>query len=213
MASSAVKPEMRSSTSIWALLTVAMDSRSSSRAVSLFWMVSSFFSMFSVFLSMFSSFCWSLRSCFWSSMRCSLESRSKSLRAFRISSLASTSASRFLLSALLMASLMMRLASSSALAISFSAVRLRIWTPMGTPMTITPTKSATAPTNTVIQIGNMGIRYTSLSSIFIIFHKTACAKGPGLSIPHKNWKSKKPLSKMLYLIYFSAGMPLCQGNS
>ena len=50
----------------------------------------------------------------WISLRRSLTSLSNSLRAFRISSLASTVASRFLFSADLMASLITRRASSSA---------------------------------------------------------------------------------------------------
>ena len=143
MASSAVKPEMRSSTSIWVFLTVATSSRASSSSVSLRCRVSSFFSMFSVLRSRFSSFCWRRRSCFWRSARRSLTSRSYSLRAWRISSLASTSASRFLLSALLMDSLMIRLASSSALLISFSAVRLRSWMPIKMPMTSATTAAIT----------------------------------------------------------------------
>lgn len=57
--------------------------------------------------------------------RRSFTSFSYSLRDFKISSLASRSASLFLFSELLMASLMMRVASSSALEISFSATRLR----------------------------------------------------------------------------------------
>ena len=149
MASSAVKPEMRSSTSISDFLRVFTSSRASSSSASLRERVSSFFSMLSVLRSRVSSFCWRRRSCFWRSERRSLTSFSYSLRAFRISSLASTSASRFLLSALLMDSLMMRFASSSALPISFSATFFRYWLPR-TKNTTAATAKQTMPTMTVV---------------------------------------------------------------
>ena len=72
--------------------------------------------------------------------------------------MASTSASRFLLSALLMDSLMMRLASSSALEISFSATFRRHWMPTGKPMA-----SATTAVITQAMIVCIKVKCTSLS--------------------------------------------------
>ena len=96
---------------------IVISSFSLSRAACFWARASSFFSIASVLRSMFSSFCCKRRSCFCRSARRSFSSFSYSLRERRISSFASSVASRFLLSALLMASLMMRSASSSALAI------------------------------------------------------------------------------------------------
>lgn len=78
--------------------------------------------------------------------------------------MASTRASRFLLSALLMASLRMRLASSSALMISFSATFLRYRMPAGIPIT-----SATTNAITPVKImGSIGSGHTSVSIKFRI---------------------------------------------
>ncbi len=82
---------------------------------------SSFFSILSAFLSRLSSFCCVRRSMRWISLRRSFSSRSESVLILWISSLASTRASFFLLSAFLMASLTIRLASSSAEPSSASA--------------------------------------------------------------------------------------------
>ena len=105
-APSAVKPEIRSSISVWLRLMTLISSFSLSMAACFWARDSSLFSRASVLRSRFSSF-------------------SYSLRFFKISSLASSSASFFLVSALLMASLMMRFPSSSALEISFSETVFR----------------------------------------------------------------------------------------
>ena len=123
---------------VWLCLMVRISSCSFSMAACFCARESSFFSMASSLRSMFSSFCCRRRSCFCCSARRSLTSFSYSLRFFKISSFASRSASLFLFSELLMASLTIRRASCSASSIlrwSFFSLRRRISVQAAKPRT------------------------------------------------------------------------------
>ena len=125
-ASSAVRPEMRSSSAFCCSCISLTAAWLLSRRVSLRDKDSSRFSMESSLRSRFSSFWTTRRSWRWSSERRSFVSRSSSWRRRWMSSFASSRASFFFVSPRWAASSTIRFASASAEPICDSAVRLRM---------------------------------------------------------------------------------------
>ena len=137
-ASSAVKPDILSSSSFclsWIAVSLACFN---SKSLSFFCKLSSFFSIFKLFASRVSSFLNNLFSVFWSSALLSLVSLSSSFLSLCDSSFASSKISFFLVSASFTDSSIILLASISALPIFFSDIFLRASIPATVPTPIPP---------------------------------------------------------------------------
>ena len=143
LASSAVYPEIFSSSSFCLFICVSSSFCLLIIFCSLLVMLSSFLSMFSSFLSIVSSFCMSLFSDLEISFLLSFISLSTSLRSLCASSFASRAISFFMVSDLFSASRIRFLAFCSALPMAFSPKVFRMMYPAKMPIT-----NATSPTIT-----------------------------------------------------------------